>query len=117
MLPIDNIRQDIIRASSKAGFCLLLSAPTGSGKSTRVPGMLAEAGVAERGLIIVVQPRRLAARLLAGYVARQYPCKLGEEVGYTVRFDSRRSASTRILFVTDGILERMITENPTLDGV
>lgn len=117
MLPIDNIRQDIIHAASAPGFCLLLSAPTGSGKSTRVPGMLQEAGVAERGLIIVVQPRRLAARLLAGFVARQFSCKLGEEVGYTVRFDSRRSNRTRILFVTDGILERIITENPKLNGI
>lgn len=117
MLPIDNIRQDLIRATSAPGFCVLLSAPTGSGKSTRVPGMLQEAGVAERGLIIVVQPRRLAARLLAGFVARQFPCKLGEEVGYTVRFDSRRSNRTRILFVTDGILERLITENPELTGI
>ena len=117
MLPIEHIRQDLIHAASSPGFCVLLSAPMGSGKSTRVPGMLAEAGVAEHGLIIVVQPRRLAARLLAHYVARQFPCKLGEEVGYTVRFDSRRSAATRLLFVTDGILERMITENPTLEGV
>ncbi|MBR5522902.1 MAG: ATP-dependent helicase HrpB [Akkermansia sp.] len=117
MLPIEHIRQDLIHAASTPGFCVLLSAPTGSGKSTRVPGMLAEAGVTESGLIIVVQPRRLAARLLAHYVARLYPCKLGEDVGYTVRFDSRRSAGTRLLFVTDGILERMITENPTLEGV
>ncbi len=117
MLPINQIRPDIIRIASEPGFCLLLSAPTGSGKSTCVPSMLTEAGVCKRGLIIVVQPRRLAARLLAGYVARQYPCKLGEEVGYTVRFDSCRSTHTRILFVTDGILERYITENPELKGI
>lgn len=117
MLPIHHIKQDIIRAASAPGFCILLSAPTGSGKSTCVPGMLHEAGVTERGRIIVVQPRRLAARLLAGYVARQFPCKLGAEVGYTVRFDSRRSEQTSILFVTDGILERMLTESPALEGV
>ncbi len=117
MLPINQIRQDMIRAAEEPGFCVLLSAPTGSGKSTCVPGMLAEAGVCDRGLILVVQPRRLAARLLAGYVARQYPCALGAEVGYTVRFDSRRSEKTRILFVTDGILERHITDNPQLEGI
>ena len=117
MLPIDQIRGDVLEAVREPGFCVLLSAPTGSGKSTRVPGMLLEAGHGERGTIIVVQPRRLAARLLAGYVARQFPCKLGREVGYTVRFDSCRSEATRILFVTDGILERRLTEDPQLHGV
>ncbi len=117
MLPIEAIRPDIVEAVRKPGFCVLLSAPTGSGKSTRVPLMLEAAGVAKRGTIIVVQPRRLAARLLAGYVARQYPCTLGKEVGYTVRFDSRQSAATRILYVTDGILERRLTEDPDLKGV
>lgn len=117
MLPIENIREEVVRAAGAPGFCLLLSAPTGSGKSTRVPLMLQEAGCAERGLIIVVQPRRLAARLLAGYVARQYPCKLGQEVGYVVRFDSCRSAQTRILYMTDGLLERRLTEDPELKGV
>mgnify|MGYP003301624711 FL=1 len=117
MLPIEQIRGEILEAVKEPGFCVLLSAPTGSGKSTRVPGMLLEAGWGERGTIIVVQPRRLAARLLAGYVARQFPCRLGQEVGYTVRFDSQRSAATRILFVTDGILERRLTEDPELHGV
>lgn len=117
MLPIEQIRSEILEAVRQPGFCVLLSAPTGSGKSTRVPGMLLEAGWGGKGTIIVVQPRRLAARLLAGYVARQFPCRLGQEVGYTVRFDSQRSAATRILFVTDGILERRLTEDPELRGV
>lgn len=117
MLPIEQIRGEIKKAVQQPGFCVLLSAPTGSGKSTRVPGMLLEAGWGEKGTIIVVQPRRLAARLLAGYVARQFPCRLGQEVGYTVRFDSQYSAATRILFVTDGILERRLTEDPELKGV
>lgn len=117
MLPIEQIRGEILEAVKEPGFCVLLSAPTGSGKSTRVPGMLLEAGWGEKGTIIVVQPRRLAARLLAAYVARQFPCRLGQEVGYTVRFDSQRSAATRILFVTDGILERRLTEDPELRGV
>ena len=116
-LPIEHIRSEILAATRQPGFCVLLSAPTGSGKSTRVPGMLLETGWGEKGTILVVQPRRLAARLLAGYVARQYPCPLGQEVGYTVRFDSRRSAATRILFVTDGILERRLTEYPELRGI
>ena len=81
MLPIEKIRGEVPRATSAPGFCVLLSAPTGSGKSTRIPGMLLEAGAGERGTILVVQPRRLAARLLAGYVAKQFPCPLGREVG------------------------------------
>ncbi|MBT9448988.1 ATP-dependent helicase HrpB [Akkermansia glycaniphila] len=117
MLPIDDIRPDFLSAASSPGARILLSAPTGSGKSTRIPGMMLEAGWGERGTVLVVQPRRLAARLLAGYVARQYPCPLGQEVGYAVRFDSRQSSKTRILFVTDGILERRLTDDPELRGI
>lgn len=117
LLPIDAVRSEILSAVREPGFCVLLSAPTGSGKSTRVPRLLLEAGHGERGMIVVVQPRRLAARLLAGYVARQFPCRLGQEVGYAVRFDSRHGHATRILFVTDGILERWLTDEPTLPDV
>lgn len=117
MLPIDAIRNEVLDAVREPGFCVLLSAPTGSGKSTRIPAMLQEAGWGKRGTVLVVQPRRLAARLLAGYVARQYPCPLGQEVGYTVRFDSRQSEATRLLYVTDGILERRLTDDPELEGV
>ncbi len=117
MLPIDAIHDEVIEAVRAPGCCALLSAPTGSGKSTRVPLFLMEAGWGERGTIIVVQPRRLAARLLARYVAKQYPCALGQEVGYAVRFDSQRSDATRILFMTDGLLERRLMDDPTLRGV
>ncbi len=117
VLPIDAIREDVLEAVKAPGCCVLLSAPTGSGKSTRVPLMMLEAGWGERGTIIVVQPRRLAARLLAGFVARQFPCPLGQEVGYAVRFDVRRSAATRILFMTDGLLERRLMDDPELSGV
>ncbi len=117
MLPLDSIRPQVLGAVAEPGCCVLLSAPTGSGKSTRIPLMLMEAGWGGRGTIIVVQPRRLAARLLAGYVARQFPCALGQEVGYAVRFDVRKSAATRILFMTDGLLERRLMDDPTLEGV
>ncbi len=116
-LPIEDIRPELLSAVESPGCCVLLSAPTGSGKSTRVPLMMMEAGWGKRGTIIVVQPRRLAARLLAGYVARQFPCALGQEVGYAVRFDVRRSAATRILFMTDGLLERRLMDDPQLTGV
>ena len=117
MLPIDTISEEIKAAVAEPGFCVLLSAPTGSGKSTRVPRMLVDAGCAARGCILVVQPRRLAARLLAAYVAAQFPCALGDEVGYRVRFDARCSERTRILFTTDGLLERRLTDDPELRGV
>ena len=117
MLPIQTIRDEVLQAVSKPGFCVLLSAPTGSGKSTGIPGMLLEAGIGKNGTILVVQPRRLAARLLAGFVARKFPCALGQEVGYAVRFDTCESEATRILFVTDGILQRRLSSNPHLEGV
>lgn len=117
MLPIQSIREEVLQAVRKPGFCVLLSAPTGSGKSTGIPGMLLEAGLGDKGTILVVQPRRLAARLLAGFVARRFPCSLGQEVGYAVRFDSCESKATRVLFVTDGILQRRLSSNPQLQGI
>ena len=68
-------------------------------------------------MVVVVQPRRMAARLLAGYVASEMDAKLGEDVGYVVRFERRISGGTKLVFVTDGMLERWLTDNPTLDGV
>lgn len=77
--------------------------------------MLLEAGV--EGMVLVIEPRRMAARLLAGWVARQRGARLGEEVGYAVRFDSRYRDSTRILYLTDGVFQRWIQDDPQLEGV
>lgn len=96
---------------------ILLRAPTGSGKSTHIAPFLDQHGWGEKGLIIVVQPRRLAARLLAGFVAKEMGCPLGQEVGFIVRFQRLISPKTRIVFVTDGILERWLTEEPLLPKV
>jgi len=93
---------------------LLLKAPTGSGKSTTVPGMVR--GECE-GRVIVVQPRRMAARLLAEFVARQMGTPLGKGVGYAVRFENQSGPETEILFVTDGVLQRMLLDDPGLAGV
>jgi len=117
VLPIHQIREEFSAAAQKPGCCLLLSAPTGSGKSTCIPRFLAEEEWTQSGLILVVQPRRLAARMLASYVAKQWPCKLGDEVGFAVRFESRSSAKTRVLFVTDGMLERRLMGDQNLKGV
>ncbi len=116
-LPIEQQRETIIAAAQQSGFCLLLSAPTGSGKSTRVAHYLHEAGCTRRGMVLVVQPRRLAARLLAGYVAQQWPCKLGDEVGYAVRHESKYRDWTSVLFITDGVLERWMGRDGQLEGI
>lgn len=93
---------------------LLLKAPTGSGKSTSVPGMV-RAEV--EGRVIVVQPRRMAARLLADFVAGQMGTQVGKGVGYAIRFESKYGKDTEILFVTDGVLQRMLLDDPELGGV
>lgn len=93
---------------------LLLKAPTGSGKSTTVPGMVRSEC---EGQVIVVQPRRMAARLLAEFVARQSGTPLGKGVGYAVRLENKSGPGTEILFVTDGVLQRMLLDDPELSGV
>ncbi len=115
-LPIYEIEGEII-ARLKQDRRLILSAPTGSGKSTQVPQMLLRHGLAEAGQIVVLQPRRLAARLLAARVASELGVKLGEEVGYQIRFENVTSAKTRIRFVTEGVLLRQMIEDPGLRGV
>jgi ATP-dependent helicase HrpB len=115
-LPIFEIAAELRTAvSAAAGARVLLRAPTGSGKSTTVPGMLADAGI--EGKIIVIEPRRMAARLLAGWVAKQRHATLGNEVGYAVRYDKKYHAKTQIIYLTDGVFQRWVQEHPTLDGV
>ena len=95
----------------------IVSAPTGSGKSTQVPQMLVDRGLAGDGMVIVLQPRRIAARLLAARVARERATRLGAEVGYQIRFDDVSSPATRIHYVTEGILLRRMLGAPDLRGV
>lgn len=116
-LPIEEIRGEFLDVLKTASPRILLKAPTGSGKSTGIPPMMDDAELGERGLIVVVQPRRMAARLLARHVARQRGAELGREVGYVVRFERHISSHTRIAYVTDGVLERWLTERPALEGV
>ncbi len=114
-LPVNEISGELV-ARLQSGHRVLLRAPTGSGKSTGVPAMILEAGVVE-GMIVVVQPRRMAARMLAEFVARSLEVKLGGVVGYAVRFDSCYSKRSRIVYVTDGVLQRWLRDDPTLRGV
>src|SRR5689334_17870203 len=96
---------------------LIVSAPTGSGKSTQVPQMLLEHGLLGSGQVVVLQPRRLATRLLAARVAWERKVELGREVGYQIRFENVTSPETRIRFVTEGVLLRQIVQDPNLPGV
>src|SRR3989440_6713571 len=115
-LPIYEIENDII-ARLTAARRLVLQAPTGSGKSTQVPQMLLKHGLLQTGQAVILQPRRLAARLLAARVAQEMNVELGREVGYQVRFENATSAATRIKFETEGILLRQMIQQPGLSGI
>ena len=115
-LPIYEIEDQII-SRLKSDSRLILSAPTGSGKSTQVPQMLLKHGFLGAGQVVILQPRRLAARLLAARVAHELSVKLGDEVGYQIRFENCTSGRTKIRFVTEGVLLRQMIEDPALKGV
>ena len=115
-LPIYEIERDII-ARLKTGGRLILSAPTGSGKSTQVPQMLLRHGLLGDGQVVILQPRRLATRLLAARVAQELGVQLGSEVGYQIRFENVTSPQTKIRFVTEGVLLRQMIDDPKLRGV
>ncbi len=115
-LPIWEIHSRLL-AALRDGNRLILSAPTGSGKTTQVPQMLWQAGLLDQGQVVILQPRRLAARLLATRVAQELGVQLGQEVGYQIRFENVTSRRTKIRFVTEGVLLRQIIENPELKGI
>src|SRR4051812_20418872 len=115
-LPIYELEQSIV-AELKAHSRLILQAPTGSGKSTQVPQILLDHDLLGDGQVVILQPRRLAARLLAARVAAERKSRLGDEVGYQIRFENVTSAATRIRFVTEGILLRQLIQNPELRGI
>ncbi|MDR0993301.1 MAG: ATP-dependent helicase HrpB [Verrucomicrobiota bacterium] len=117
MLPIHEIQPRLAKAIKHAKR-ILLSAPTGSGKSTQIPQMLLDMGaLGTQGRVVVLQPRRLATRMLAERVAQERGGNLGDEVGYQIRFESHIGADTRIQFETEGILLRRMLSEPTLPGV
>src|SRR4051794_19619684 len=115
-LPIYELESAIVAALREQPR-LILQAPTGSGKSTQVPQMLLEHGMLGDGEVVVLQPRRIAARMLAARVANECKTKLGDAVGYQIRFENVVSARTRIRFVTEGVLLRQLIQNPELRGV
>ncbi len=115
-LPIFEIERPLLEtlATQKR---LVLTAPTGSGKSTQVPQMLLDGGLLRDGQVTILQPRRLPTRMLATWVARARNVKLGGEVGYRMRLDSAVSPATRICYVTEGVLLRRMLADPGLTGV
>ncbi|HTL66335.1 MAG TPA: ATP-dependent helicase HrpB [Lacunisphaera sp.] len=115
-LPIYELEDRLVTAVRTQGR-LIVQAPTGSGKSTQVPQMLLRHGLLGRGEVVVLQPRRLAARMLAKRVAEEAGSRLGDLVGYQIRLDSRVSEATRIRFVTEGILLRQMSFDPALGGI
>ncbi|MBO4513373.1 MAG: ATP-dependent helicase HrpB [Victivallales bacterium] len=112
-LPIFEAKERIVAALAKQGTAII-TAPTGSGKSTQVPRFLLDL-TKER--ILVLQPRRIAARMLAERVASEMGENVGGMVGFHTRYERAFSKETRILFLTEGILTRMLADSPSLPGI
>lgn len=115
-LPIDAVLDDLSR-TLEAHNAAVLVAPPGAGKTTRVPLALLDAPWAKDKKIIVLEPRRIAARASADRMAKSLGERAGETVGYRVRFGSKISRATRIEVVTEGIFTRQILDDPELSGV
>lgn len=105
-----------IRESLAAHPRLVLEAPPGAGKTTQVPLALLDAAWLGGRRIVMLEPRRVAARAAAGFMARQLGEAVGETVGYRIRFENKVSKRTRIEVVTEGILTRMLQDDPELGG-
>ena len=114
-LPIDDVLADVVASLAREPN-LVLKAPTGAGKTMRVaPALLAMDAV--RGMVILLEPRRLAARAAAGRIAFERGANLGGEIGYHVRFDRKAGAATRLVAMTYGIFLRRIQDDPFLEGI
>lgn len=114
--PITPLLPDIL-ASLARHPRLVLEAPPGAGKTTQVPLALLDAPWLQGRRILMLEPRRVAARAAAGFMARQCGDRVGDSVGYRIRFENRVGPDTRIEVLTEGILARMLQDDPTLEGV
>ncbi|KAJ7667480.1 P-loop containing nucleoside triphosphate hydrolase protein [Mycena polygramma] len=110
-LPIYKLRDPLLKAISEHQVLIVIG-DTGSGKTTQMVQYLAEAGYADRGRIGCTQPRRVAAMSVAKRVSEEVGCRLGQEVGYTIRFEDCTSPETRIKYMTDGMLQRECLIDP-----
>ena len=115
-LPIDAVLPSLLAALATGPRAVLVASP-GAGKTTRVPLALLDAAWRGDGKIIVLEPRRLAARAAAHFMAKTLGEDVGQTVGYRVRMDSKVGKSTRIEVVTEGVFTRMLVDDPELQGV
>lgn len=112
-LPIFKLRNALLQAFADNQILIVIG-ETGSGKTTQMPQYLAESGYTSRGIVGCTQPRRVAAMSVAKRVAEEYGCRLGQEVGYSIRFEDMTSRDTVIKYMTDGHLLREILDDSTL---
>jgi ATP-dependent helicase HrpB len=115
-LPVDELLPDVAESLRRVPS-LVIEAPPGAGKTTRVPPALLDANLCGAGDILVLEPRRLAARLSARRVAEERGEEVGRTVGYQVRFEDVSGPDTRIKFITEGVLTRRLLADPQLEGV
>ncbi len=114
--PVDTVIETLFTAMGEHGGAIL-EAPTGAGKSTRVPLRLLDTHWAKSGRILMLEPRRVAARSVATFMASQLHEKPGKTIGYRTRTDTRVSEETRLEVVTEGVLTRMLLADPELNGI
>lgn len=112
-LPVYKMRSQLVQAVRDNQF-LVIVGETGSGKTTQITQYLNDAGFSEHGIIGCTQPRRVAAVSVSERVAEEFGCKLGNEVGYTIRFEDNTSPKTQIKYMTDGMLQREALLDPTM---
>ena len=117
-LPIDDVLPEIT-AKLRTSRNLVLVAPPGAGKTTRVPPAILKANLLSKDHpnLVMLQPRRVAARTMAARIAEENNWNLGDEVGYHVRFDRNLTARTRLRVLTEGILTRQLLDDPFLEGI
>ncbi|CAF1454669.1 unnamed protein product [Rotaria sp. Silwood1] len=113
-LPIYKLKEQLLKAVHDNQILIVIG-ETGAGKTTQITQYLAEVGYASRGRIVCTQPRRVAAMSVAKRVAEEFGCRLGQEIGYTIRFENCTSPETKIKYVTDGMLLRECLIDPDMN--
>src|SRR5207249_1140935 len=114
--PIDPLLPEIVE-TLRSGSRVVLRAPPGAGKTTRVPVALLDAGIASGKQVVVLEPRRIAARAAAEFVADERSGTVGGEIGYRVRYEQRGGPETRLWFESEGVFSRGLVRDPYLDEV